>query len=154
MVLRSNIKYEIDENGCHNCTSHKTDKFGYPRINFKRKNMTMHRYVYTVLNGEIKKGLVVRHKCDNPQCININHLELGTILDNVMDRNIRDRTSKASRTKGEVNGMHKLKEHQVLEILKLKGKLSQSKIAKMFGVSQVNISCIFTGKSWSHLQGV
>ena len=153
-LIRSNIEYTVDSNNCFNCTSHKTDKFGYPRISFNRKNTTMHRYIYTILKGKIDKGLVVRHKCDNPKCINIDHLELGTIQDNVNDRCVRGRTSKAPRTNGEVNGMHKLKEYQVRQILKLRGKLSQSEIANKFGVSQVNISCIFTGKSWSFTGGV
>ena len=152
-MLRSNIKYEIDENGCHNCTSHKTDKFGYPRINFNRKNITMHRYAYIVLKGKIEKGLVIRHKCDNPKCINIDHLEPGTIQDNVMDRHTRGRTSRQPRTNGEVNGMHKLKKEQVLEIISFKGKFSQTKIASMYNVSQAQIGNIHRGKSWSHLQG-
>lgn len=153
-MLRSNIKYNIDENGCHNCTSHKCDKFGYPRLAFRGKNTPMARYVYTVMKEEIPTGLVIRHKCDNPKCINIDHLETGTRADNVMDRHTRGRTSKEPRTNGEINGMHKLKKEQVIEIMRLKGKFSQTKISFMYNVSQSQIGNIHRGKSWAHLQGV
>ena len=35
--------------------------------------------------GEIPKGMVIRHKCDNPNCCNIEHLEIGTQKDNIED---------------------------------------------------------------------
>lgn len=151
-MLRDNIKFKVDKNGCHNCTSHKTDRFGYPRINFRYKNIPMHRYIYTVLKNEIPKGLVIRHKCDNPKCINIEHLEIGTIQDNVNDRHSRGRTSRLARTNGEINGMCKLTKQKVLKILKLKGKYSQAKIGNMFGVSQTQIGLIHRRKSWAHLE--
>lgn len=49
-----------------------------------------HRYVYKEKHGPIPEGLQVLHKCDNPRCINLDHLFLGTQLDNVQ----RSRSSK------------------------------------------------------------
>jgi hypothetical protein len=60
------------------------DRFGYGRVlvhttDHKRRQMTASRWVWTMANGPIPKGLVVRHKCDNPPCFRLSHLELGTL---------------------------------------------------------------------------
>ncbi|HIK62019.1 MAG TPA: HNH endonuclease [Planctomycetes bacterium] len=51
-----------------------------------------HRIEWERVNGPIPEGLVVRHKCDNPPCINPDHLEIGTLADNNEDRRIRGRS--------------------------------------------------------------
>lgn len=66
---------------------------GYPRTAWNGStNGKVHRIVYQLSTGESIDGLVVRHKCDNPRCINPDHLEVGTVIDNVQDRNERGRT--------------------------------------------------------------
>src|SRR5699024_1829841 len=109
------IKYEIDKNGCHICTSHAYNSFGYPRIMKNGKHYNMHRYLYMKHYGKIPKGLVVRHKCDVPGCINIEHLELGTYKDNSQDMIQRNRHHY-----GEINKSSKLTEEDVLEIRYIK----------------------------------
>ena len=66
------------------------DRFGYGRVmvhttDDKRRQMTASRWIWTMANGPIPKGLVVRHKCDNPPCFRLSHLELGTYSDNNND---------------------------------------------------------------------
>ena len=58
---------------------------GYGVINIKGNTVLAHRYSYLMFNGKLTEGLVVRHTCDNPGCVNPNHLRLGTIADNVKD---------------------------------------------------------------------
>ena len=87
------IEYEINNDGCWICTSHKRDKNGYPVIVRNRKHWRGHRYSYTINKGNIPEGLVVRHTCDNPNCINPSHLILGTQKDNVHDMFDRERKS-------------------------------------------------------------
>lgn len=147
------ITFKVTETGCHECTSHARDHFGYPRIKRRKENVVMlHRWVYMQKHGPIPRGLVVRHKCDNPPCINVDHLELGTLADNVRDRDERGRTSRVSRTNGVVNGMSKLSASEIQEIRSLRGTLTQSKIAARFGISQTHVSGIQTGRYWKHTE--
>lgn len=75
----------IDENSCWNwkksCSSS-----GYGQFTKNKIYYNTHRYVYELINGEIKdKNLVVRHKCNNTKCCNPEHLIIGTQKDNYQD---------------------------------------------------------------------
>jgi len=110
---KKDIKYIINENGCHVCTSHgNTD--GYPSCRRKYKMWVMSRYIYTLTKGEIPNGLCVLHSCDNKRCINPFHLSLGTREENNRQRKERNRNNSV---RGESSGASKLKEWQVIEIL-------------------------------------
>lgn len=106
------------------------------------KSTWMHRFIYEQCFGEIPEGLVVRHKCDNPACLNPEHLELGTPAENVRDRVRRGRSACGSRV-----GNSKLTEEQALEIYNDK-KRSQAELAKTFKVSQKTIWDIKHGYRW------
>lgn len=58
---------------------------GYGQVKVNGKKWLAHRLVYTQIHGDIPNGLVVRHMCDNPSCVNPSHLELGTQSDNIKD---------------------------------------------------------------------
>jgi hypothetical protein len=61
-------------------------KFGYGRFNFgKRKIEHAHRSSFKLFKGTIPKGAMILHKCDNPKCVNPEHLFLGTAYDNAQD---------------------------------------------------------------------
>lgn len=67
------------------------DKNGYGRIWHEGQNQTAHTVAYSTFVGAIPEGLHVRHTCDNPSCINPDHLVLGTHADNMEDKSTRKR---------------------------------------------------------------
>ncbi|QIG62592.1 HNH endonuclease [Sporosarcina phage Lietuvens] len=142
------IEYVINGMGCHSVFSHHKDKDGYTRI-LRRKDGVkrmhyLHRYVYEIEVGEIPKGQVVMHSCDNPSCINIQHLSLGTNLDN-----LRDMVQKGRSSFGERNGKAKLSESDIFKILS--DDRDALTISKEFGVTRTHIYLIKARKTWSHL---
>lgn len=67
------------------------DGKGYGKIVIAGHILGMHRVVYEIAHGKIEDGLFVLHSCDQPACININHLFLGTPADNMTDMRRKNR---------------------------------------------------------------
>jgi hypothetical protein len=141
------IEWYENENGCHICTSHKPRNGWYPQIKRGEKQEPIARYIYKQNKGEIPKGMIIRHTCDQPLCININHLLIGTHQDNMNDRNERNRTQK-----GEMNGSHKLTKQQAKEIFD--SRENQHSLARHYNVHQSTISYIKSKKIWKHINEV
>lgn len=89
-------------------------------------------------------GKVVCHHCDNPPCVNPNHLFVGTRAENNADK-----TAKRRCPAGEKHWSAKLTESDVREILA--SPLSQSKAGAKFGVAPITISHIRRGATWAHI---
>jgi hypothetical protein len=102
---------------------------GYPAIWPNGKQVLMHRMMYQIVNGIIDSEICVCHRCDNPKCVNPEHLFAGTRFDNAVD------AAKKNRLK------HKLTLPEVSEIrrLYLEG-FTQTELATMFSVSQSHVS--------------
>lgn len=58
---------------------------GYGLIKRSGRNAYIHRLVWALVNGPIPDGMVVMHRCDNPPCFRLDHLQLGTVKDNIVD---------------------------------------------------------------------
>ncbi len=76
-------RYEVDANGCWNYTGAK-DKWGYGTFYFQQSSYKAHRISYYLKFGEITDRKVIDHKCRNKSCINPNHLEAVSQLENVL----------------------------------------------------------------------
>lgn len=142
------IEYVETSNGCWECVSHALNK-GYPVIRYQNRLYSGNQFSYLMYYGELPEGMVVRHKCDNPRCINPSHLELGTQLDNVQDMLDRNRGVLPPVIKGEENGNSKLTEKEVIEIktkmLNYK-KGMRKQLANEYGVSEATIKAIRSGR--------
>ena len=143
---RKPIKYEIDKNECWNCTSHYKNKAGYPKIFDHGSIKLMSRYIYTKFVKEIPKGLCILHSCDNPACINPNHLRIGTMTENMEDKCNRHRQA---RVQGIKNPNAKLSLKQVTDIIQ--DSRPQTVIAKDYGVHNSTICLIKHNKIWRGL---
>lgn len=139
------LTYKANENGCWICTSHSPNGKGYIVIKRGEKRVYAHRYMYTQHKGAIPDGMVVRHSCDVRNCINPDHLSIGTVQDNTNDRVERDRGAC-----GEKIDNSKLNEQQVKFIRKHK-QITTIELANVFGVSDSSISRARNGTSWKHL---
>lgn len=109
-----------------------------------------HRFSYELANGPIPEGFIVCHSCDEPSCVNPNHLWLGTDADNAADKMLKGRDNPPH---GEANSHAKLTEREVLHIRQLyaSGKHTQEALASQFGVTRVSISSLVRRLTWSHI---
>ncbi len=138
------------ENGCWNVNPGVSG--GYGKIQAFGKTMSYHRVSYELYNGPIPSGYMVCHKCDNPSCVNPEHLFLGTAKDNMQDK--IDKGRHVAAHKGEGHHRARLTEWQVKEIKQhlSKGSMTQYELAEKYGVSQTLINNIKTGKRWGHIK--
>ncbi len=111
-----------------------------------RSDIGAHRLSWMIHHGPIPPGICILHKCDNPPCVNPEHLWLGTYADNTADRVAKGRSGSAS---GESNGRAKLTDDQVAEIRVIGRSMFQREIGKLFDVDQSLISLILNNKRWS-----
>jgi len=109
------------------------------------RQVRLHRWMWERENGPIPDGFLVCHRCDVRNCINPQHLFLGTNTDN-----LRDMANKGRSTHGEKNKGAKLTAEQVLEIRALKSYTYQQ-LADAFGVSRVAIKRIKRRRTWTRI---
>lgn len=145
-------QYEVAESGCWEWNGPGgRDVYGYGRFRIgggKRKKA--HRAFYERFVGVIPDGMIVRHLCDNPPCVNPAHLAVGTHHDNAQDRVRHGRT-----LKGERNPRALLAPDDVLDILaRRRGGETGRSLAAAYGVTPSTVSGIVHGRIWSHVTGI
>jgi len=149
IMNRFEDKFIKRANGCWLwISSH--NKSGYGLLWINRKGIKAHRIAYTLYKGIIPFGMHVLHRCDNPPCVNPDHLFLGTQTDNNLDRDKKGRNNVA---RGEDTALAKLTTKDVLAIRKsyIPYKNSSVKLAKKYGVKHSTILNIISNKTWKHL---
>lgn len=108
------------------------DNSGYGRIRIGRLHMAAHRYYFELYRGPVGDNLQLDHLCRNRKCVNPDHLEVVTMVENIRRGNVA-----------------KLTPVQVSEILALKGHETAKEVGQRFGVVRSTISRIWSGDRWS-----
>lgn len=132
---------------CWNWNGSKCGRKLYGKFHIKEKGYYSHRISWMIYFGHIDDNKIILHKCDNPSCVNPNHLSMGSQMDNVTDMYKKGRDRHAS---GERNGNAKLSLKSVAEIRRLHSseKMTQRKIAALFGISQTTVWHILKNHIW------
>jgi len=123
---------------------------GYGQVRFEGKDIGAHRLSWLLNKGPIPKGLKVCHHCDNPPCVNPDHLFLGTDKDNSHDALEKGRLKPM---RGSENGYSILTEEQVTEARQrwIPYKFPAWKLAKEYGISAGQMERILRREAWPHL---
>ncbi|MEM7630580.1 MAG: HNH endonuclease signature motif containing protein [Pseudomonadota bacterium] len=98
---------------------------------------------YELYVGKIPDGMIVRHKCDNPPCINPDHLEIGTHADNTRDMIERGRKHQQTSF---CNRKSKLTESDVQDIRTSSMTLPQ--ICAKYGIAKSTASYVRSGRTY------
>jgi len=136
----------ILDNGCWLFAT-KGDKDGYPQVtgsvHCQQEKLTRaHQVSYHLHKGPIPEDKIVCHTCDNPGCVNPDHLFLGTWNDNVQDMMRKGRY----RHPGLTHKLGKLSKEQKEEIKSLKGIESCMVVGPRYGVSFSHVCSIWRGE--------
>lgn len=112
-----------------------------------------HRLAYEIATGlPLRRDQLVCHHCDNPRCVNPDHLFVGTHRDNTQDCWRKGRASPPPRLLGSKNPRAKLRESVIPEVFRLRALgLTTYQIADVFGISRTAISAILKRKTWRHV---
>lgn len=123
-----------------------TDKRGYGLFHHNGLKIYAHRYSLIVHSETaLPPEGIVRHICDNPLCVNPDHLLSGTHQDNVMDRVIRNRSAK-----GEKHG-RSIFTRRMVRMIKKYPDIPISVFADIFRMKYETVKKIREGKNWQHI---
>jgi hypothetical protein len=146
---------KVDKRGHEDCwpwiAAIRKESEGYGAFWLNGRHHPAHKIAWQLTKGEVPKGIVVCHKCDNPRCCNPKHLFLGTPKENNDDK-----VKKKRHTFGKNNGNAKLSDDAVAEIRRLKPpgptpKGLKTVLAKRFGVRPGTIYDVWR-RSWKHVK--
>lgn len=138
---------KVDRHGPDKCWEWRASvtRHGYGKIGVAGRghgfHVGAHRVSYEIHFGAIPEGLHVLHRCDNPPCVNPDHLFLGTHQDNVNDM----------RAKGRGKCFRRLDEASVREIKRLVPTHTHRQIADLFDISTSAVQHIKRGHVWAHV---
>lgn len=142
---------KVDKRGPDECWEWKAGRqtYGYGIFTISRgRQISAHRFSWQLAHKKNAHGLVIRHRCNNPPCVNPRHLVDGSYRDNSLDTIRSGHTMRGSKAKNS-----KLTNSDVRFIrTSYRRGATQQHLATMFKVSKMNISLIVRRKNWAWLK--
>lgn len=129
------------------------NSMGYGLFHIRRGySVYAHRAVWAMARGPIPTGMCVLHKCDNPPCVRLSHLWIGSQSENVQDMHKKGRNTIRG-LKGEMHPSAKMTGDDVRKVRGMRGLgFSLKDIARQFSISTTQAHDIARGKSWGHIK--
>lgn len=147
MILNNRFWDKVERtNTCWNWIGSLTDR-GYGEFVVNKKKRKAHILSWMDFHQADTNGLCVCHTCDNPKCVNPEHLYLGTPQDNMNDKVARNRQSKMP---GESHPMAKLSREDIINIRN--DRRSSRDIGKEYGISHSHVLRIKKGEKWNSVE--
>lgn len=125
------------------------DRHGYGKRLVVGRWVGAHRYAYAISRGlplSALAGKVVMHTCDNPRCVNPEHLVLGTQADNMADMIRKGRSTNQDNRKLTLQDAEIIRKRYIPN----SRKDSQAAIARDYGVGLSTINKIINGLRYNH----
>lgn len=140
--------------GCWEWMGKAKDPRGYGQIGLGGKGAKqelVHRFSYQLHKGPIPEGLVVMHACDNPRCVNPDHLSVGTPSENIRDAVRKGRWKAIPPLHiGEKQHSSKLTAEKVL-YMRANPQIPTKQFCEEYGCAPSSIRKARAGLSWKHL---
>lgn len=140
--------FVVADNGCWNWTGGRFKKRGGYGYCTMRKHGILgqraHRVAWRIYCGPVTPDQHVLHRCDNPLCVNPDHLFLGNQVENM-----KDKVAKGRQTWGETHGPVKLTA-DIVRMIRTDPR-RPFELGPALGVSETTIRDIRTRRSWKHL---
>lgn len=131
----------------------RTEK-GYGRLSINNRDKRAHRVAWELTYGPIPQGLLVCHHCDNPSCINPNHLFIGTHQDNINDA-IKKGFPNGWSSGGQSGEKHPQAKLNIITVKKMrelhKKGMTERKLAKMFHIGRTQAHRVVARIHWKDI---
>ena len=141
-------KADIQPYSCWNWKGAKIHH-GYGQFHYKGRTRLAHQVIYEHVHGTVPAGLVIKHRCHNPSCVNPTHLEAGTQASNIQEAVALGWRPPRGLRHGKVIVTKELVE--AIFLLRAKGE-STSAIADYYGIGETTVRTVLRGESWVQLE--
>ncbi|WP_364400651.1 HNH endonuclease [Pseudarthrobacter sp. LMD1-1-1.1] len=138
-------KTRREPSGCLVWTAYRTAG-GYGQFTLNGRRIGAHRAAWIIATGEeLTRAQCVLHVCDNPPCVEITHLRVGTTAENTAEKIARGRDFYM---RGERHGAARIPEETIVKIRSMLAEgITHARIAEVFGCSRTHVTNISNGKA-------